>query len=1100
MLLGPGGAVNDRSAGVRIVNEMSVAMPAPDTCWLRRETLLRRLDDAGRHRLTLLTAGAGFGKTSLLSDWTQDRSHAWVTATGTGTSLFRDVIVALRPAVPLAVDGPPPGLPVGDPSVQLSRVDDVVGAGCEQLTRQLDGDLALVIDDVHEIEDDPVAVRVVASLARQAPAGLHLMLASRSPPPFAIERMRGQGQVLTLTADDLAFSGSEVASMLEALLPDAPTRLAEPLHELTGGWPALIRIVVEALRPLAPAAWDGALTTLADTRGPLFGYLAREVIEQQPPPVRALLQVGTVLDRFTAPLAEHLGVCDAEEALRALERAGGQVEEPEPGRFALRSLVRQVCAHSWPVPPDEATRIRGRATAWLESCGEIEWALRVSATGRDHDRLAALLTAHGNQLLSAGSPDVVARLVEAVPDAARTPALNQLAGEAYSVLGEHDDALRFLDASLGDRPLSPALAWRMMQAHYFRDDLERGMQVFDRCERATGPSFDRAMLLSWAASITARLGDTERTRSLVDTALRAAAESGDDRAQAAAHTAAALVVGKDVDPDARGDHLRTALTRARRAGDFLQAVRIRNAQGSTLLERGDYEAAIVELGAAASEAARAGFAGQRALALMNRGLAHWCRGRLDDAHADYEAAVQVYRRTASREVCYALIGLGDVHREQGNLALARAAYEEGLALAERTGDRQGIVPGLYQLAKVLVDDDPARADALVQRAVAYGWPDRAWAHNAAGWVALCRGDDESAARAATDAGTAARELRDGFGLAESLELAAACASAPENAARLLEEARTLWQLVGNQVHEAACSLALAQRSHGPASHAAADRARRTLRRLGVHARPSAAAGLLRFVASEDLAPVSVQALGDFSVSRYGQPVPREEWHSHKARDVLKILVTRRGVGTSREQVMDALWPDEPTGKLRNRLSVALSTLRKVLDPDRRFAGDHFVTVDGDRLGLDLAHVVVDVELFLHEAEVGLARWSDGRVEQAVARLTHAEGLYGGDLLEGDYEEWVSSLRDEARSAYVSVAHALAEHALARREPVLAAGFLRRVIDRNPYDEQAHLSLVRALGAAGRHGDARRAYGVYAQHVHELGIEPVAFPLARDRAV
>ena len=116
------------------------------------------------------------------------------------------------------------------------------------------------------------------------------------------------------------------------------------------------------------------------------------------------------------------------------------------------------------------------------------------------------------------------------------------------------------------------------------------------------------------------------------------------------------------------------------------------------------------------------------------------------------------------------------------------------------------------------------------------------------------------------------------------------------------------------------------------------------------------------------------------------------------------------------------------------------------------------------------------------------------------RLSHAEGLYGGDLLEDDDADWASALRDEARSAYVSVAHALAEHALSRGDPVLAAGYLRRVLDRNPYDEQAHLDLVRALASAGRHGDARRAYGNYAQHMHELDIEPVAFPPARDVAV
>ncbi len=71
--------------------------------------------------------------------------------------------------------------------------------------------------------------------------------------------MRGQGDVLTLTAHDLAFSRAEVSAVLASLLPAAPTELAESLHRITAGWPALIRIVVESLRPFAPSDWEAAL-------------------------------------------------------------------------------------------------------------------------------------------------------------------------------------------------------------------------------------------------------------------------------------------------------------------------------------------------------------------------------------------------------------------------------------------------------------------------------------------------------------------------------------------------------------------------------------------------------------------------------------------------------------------------------------------------------------------------------------------------------------------------------------------------------------------------------------------------------------------------
>jgi DNA-binding response OmpR family regulator len=100
-----------------------------------------------------------------------------------------------------------------------------------------------------------------------------------------------------------------------------------------------------------------------------------------------------------------------------------------------------------------------------------------------------------------------------------------------------------------------------------------------------------------------------------------------------------------------------------------------------------------------------------------------------------------------------------------------------------------------------------------------------------------------------------------------------------------------------------------------------------------------AAGLLRAVAAPPRDPVRIQALGGFRVVRAGEPVPVQEWQSRKARELLKVLVARRGHAVPREALMEALWPDEDPARLSNRLSVALSTVRTVLDPVRRYAPD-----------------------------------------------------------------------------------------------------------------------------------------------------------------
>jgi len=136
---------------------------------------------------------------------------------------------------------------------------------------------------------------------------------------------------------------------------------------------------------------------------------------------------------------------------------------------------------------------------------------------------------------------------------------------------------------------------------------------------------------------------------------------------------------------------------------------------------------------------------------------------------------------------------------------------------------------------------------------------------------------------------------------------------------------------------------------------------------------------------------------------------------------------------------------------------------------------------------------VDVEIFVHEAHAGLALRASAHVSEATERLEHAESLYAGEFLEEDpYEDWAVALREEARAAYITSTRALAEDAAAAGEHAAAASYLLRVLERDAYDEQAHVALVSALVAAGRHGEARRAYRRYAGRMSEIEVEPASF--------
>ena len=301
----------------------------------------------------------------------------------------------------------------------------------------------------------------------------------------------------------------------------------------------------------------------------------------------------------------------------------------------------------------------------------------------------------------------------------------------------------------------------------------------------------------------------------------------------------------------------------------------------------------------------------------------------------------------------------------------------------------------------------------------------------------------------------ARARRDRAGLAEALELRAlSCGDAVEGAT-LLDQAMTVWSEIGNPIGEARAELAGHHLRNEVPNNPAAERAERVLETHGVRLGSTTSAGLLFSLKHQSVGAVEINTLGGFRVVRDGTPVTRTAWQSKKARDLLKILVARRGRPATREQLMEMLWPEDDPRKVSNRLSVALATLRAVLDPDKRFDPGHFVMADQHNMLVDLDHLNVDVENILAHASSGYELLRAGDQVEGVDRLARAEAVYAGDFLEEDlYEDWSMGLREEARDVYVKVARSLAEKATGSGDDEAAVRYLLRILERDAFDEQA----------------------------------------------
>ena len=417
-----------------------------------------------------------------------------------------------------------------------------------------------------------------------------------------------------------------------------------------------------------------------------------------------------------------------------------------------------------------------------------------------------------------------------------------------------------------------------------------------------------------------------------------------------------------------------ALARAERGGDVLTELRILNNLGSLETEEGRCLSALTFLDRALARCDEEGPVPlAAALAHLNRAEALLGLGRAEEALAELDVARATYRELDAPLLSQVLVTIGDTNRIRGHAALATAAYREAVETVAATGSAQVLVPALSGLARTCVVDDPDEARRFLAAALAQpGALGTVAAVLAAGWLALVDGDEAEAetagqvgragGRAPSRPAPARRGPR-----AEGARPGTRVAGAPSaDVVDRLAEAAAIWAEIENPI-----GLAVNQVLTGRLTKdaGAEELARQRLLTLGVRDDAARVAGPLMALEALAATGIRVRSLGTFAVLRDGHPVPTSAWQSRKTRDLLKLLVGRTG-GLTRDALAEHLWPGQSgTG---GRLSTVLSTLRSVLDPERRHPPDRYLVADRARVRLDRSTVTVDADEFRAAALPALA--------------------------------------------------------------------------------------------------------------------------------
>ena len=643
-------------------------VPGTQPGFVARPRLIERLDEGLARGLLLVCAPAGFGKTSLLADWARRSGLpvAWLSldeGDNDPARFWRHVVAALDRARPGIAEQVAPLL--GPPAP--ASFEGLVTALINQLATQPDGgEVVLVLDDYHLIDAPPVHASL-GFLLEHLPPGLHLVLTSRVDPPFGLARLRARGQLAELRDADLRFTPEEAADLLHgAVGPDLPEAAVAALAARTEGWVAGLQLAGLSLRGQPDVA--AFVASFSGSHRFVLDYLAEEVLERQPEPVRGFLLETSVLERLSGALCDAVtGRTDSQRLLEGIERANLFLVPLDAVRgwwryhqlFAdlLRARLQQQ-------QPERVPQLHRAAAAWSEAHGLADDAVRHALAAGDAVWAAQLVERHADELLLRGEGATVQQWLAALPAElvgsrprlllARTR-LALLSGRVEGV-DELLDAAERAFTEAADEPYEPSAG----RAASLLANVPATMAL------------DRAYLAELR-------GDAERALAL---ASRALAELGEDEWMLQSNASGYLGV-------AEWQRGRLAEAERRLSSTIAQWLR----------------------------------AGQRQLAVRgwhHLGQVQRAQGRLDAALGTYRQALEVAAppgQPALPDAGMAQVGMAEVAYQRGELDAALEHVTEGIARCRQVVYTPPLATGLATLAWIRqVQGDPAGALEAIDEA------------------------------------------------------------------------------------------------------------------------------------------------------------------------------------------------------------------------------------------------------------------------------------------------------------------------------------------------------------------------------------------------
>ncbi len=427
-----------------------------------RPRLVDRLNQGLNRKLSLISAPAGFGKTTLAREWAESCCRdkpalrtAWLSLDEEDSDLDRFLtylVAALRTAAPEVGEGVMGLLqssqPLATEPILIALLNDIT---------TLSSKIILVLDDYHVIDSQPVD-EALAYLIEHLPPTLHLAITTREDPQLPLARLRARNQLTELRAADLRFTPSEAAGFLQGMGIALSPEDAAALDDRTEGWAAGLQLAALAIQ--GDQDIRGFIRDFAGDHRYIMDYLVDEVLQRQPGPVRSFLLQTSILDRLYGPLCDAVtGQAEGSARLEALERGNFFVVPLDNQRrwYRYHHLFADVLqAYLKAEQPDQVAALHRRASEWYEQHGSAADAVRHALAAEDFARAAGLVELEGLGMARSRQEAALLGWLRALPEALirERPVLCNLYAGVLMQTGEMEGVETWLKAA--ERWLTPA--------------------------------------------------------------------------------------------------------------------------------------------------------------------------------------------------------------------------------------------------------------------------------------------------------------------------------------------------------------------------------------------------------------------------------------------------------------------------------------------------------------------------------------------------------------------------------------------------------------------------------------------------------------------